>query len=238
MESDSSDDDNQLVISTFAAASSVLRNIESSLQLFIESEEDDNNDQQKQRLPNKKRDFDTAYNNIKLQYFNGVSSIYSEGDFETRFRIPRSIFVRIYHVLRGKCCFVRKYNPITQTWGIQPLVRVVSCFKKLVYGDSDDRVDDSLQLSRSSVFYSFKEFCRLIVENFGPQYLNRCPNDSEKERCLEKMKCRGFPGCFASWDCKHFQWNNCPVHQAGQHLGMYVCFFSNLFLCIETNIFR
>ena len=113
MESDSSDDDNQLVITTFAAASAAMQNIESSLQLFIESDKDDNNKQQKQRLPNKKRDFDTAYNNIKLQYFNSVSSLYSEGDFEKQFRIPRFVFERIYHVLRGKCCFVRKYNSVS-----------------------------------------------------------------------------------------------------------------------------
>ena len=107
------------------------------------------------------------------------------------------------------------------TWGIHPLVRVVSCFKKLVYGESNDRVDDSLQLSETAVSKLFKQFCRLIVENFGAQYLNRCPDNSEKERCLEKMKRRGFPGCFASWDCNHFQWANCPVKLAGKHLGKY-----------------
>jgi hypothetical protein len=30
---------------------------------------------------------------------------------------------------------------------------------------------------------------------------------------------RGFPGAFASWDCKHFKWKNCPVRLAGQHKG-------------------
>jgi Plant transposon protein len=26
----------------------------------------------------------------------------------------------------------------------------------------------------------------------------------------------GWPGAFASWDCKHFEWENCPVRLAGQ----------------------
>ena len=33
------------------------------------------------------------------------------------------------------------------------------------------------------------------------------------------MKRRGFPGCFASWDCKHYFWKNCPVRLAGSHKG-------------------
>ena len=33
------------------------------------------------------------------------------------------------------------------------------------------------------------------------------------------MKKRGFPGCFGSWDCKHFLWRNCPTRLAGQYKG-------------------
>ena len=56
--------------------------------------------------------------------------------------------------------------------------------------------------------------------------------DSDKERCQGKMESRGFPGCFASWDCKHFRWNACPVRLAGQHLGKFVCLFLFLFSTI------
>ena len=33
------------------------------------------------------------------------------------------------------------------------------------------------------------------------------------------MEEKGFPGCLASWDCKHFNWKNCPVRLSGQHSG-------------------
>ena len=33
------------------------------------------------------------------------------------------------------------------------------------------------------------------------------------------MKKRGFPGCFGSWDCKHFLWRNFPTRLAGQYKG-------------------
>ena len=33
------------------------------------------------------------------------------------------------------------------------------------------------------------------------------------------MQRKGFPGCIASWDCKHFDWKNCPLRLAGQFQG-------------------
>ena len=114
---------------------------------------------------------------------------------------------------------------MTRSYGIYPLVRVVACFRRLVYGDSYDREDKNLQILSTEVWRIFKIFCRLIVEEFGEQYINRCPTEAEKERCTSMMCSRGFPGCFASWDCKHFRWATCPTRLAGQHLGEY----SNLF---------
>jgi len=34
----------------------------------------------------------------------------------------------------------------------------------------------------------------------------------EKEHIMKIMEHCGFPGGFVSWDCKHFNWKNCPVH--------------------------
>ncbi|KAG7345428.1 plant transposon protein [Nitzschia inconspicua] len=54
---------------------------------------------------------------------------------------------------------------------------------------------------------------------FGDEYLNRTPTVAERNRILKHNKTRGFPGLFASWDCKHFVWDNCPVALQGQHKG-------------------
>ena len=89
----------------------------------------------------------------------------------------------------------------------------------LLYGDCSDCSDEYLQMSETVASKIFKEFCRLIVDKFGAEYLNRCPTDAEKEEVLSLMKCRGFPSCFALWDCKHFNWEKCPIQLAGQHKG-------------------
>ena len=127
-DSDSSDEDHQVVVSTFAATSEALRNIESSIQLFFNSDDEEEDDERKIRVQDKKRDFDAAYNHIQLQYFNGVESIYTEADFENRFRVPRSIFQQIYTTIHGNGLFVRKYDPVKNRYGIHPLVRFVTCF--------------------------------------------------------------------------------------------------------------
>jgi hypothetical protein len=43
------------------------------------------------KAPNKQRDFEAAYQKLKRQYFNGTDSVYDEGDFARRFRMPRQI---------------------------------------------------------------------------------------------------------------------------------------------------
>ena len=144
------------------------------------------------------------------QYFSGNDSVYNEVDFERRFGVPRVIFNQIFNSLQGEGCFTRKYNCAGRA-GIFPLVRLVACFRKLVSGDCDDRMDEMLQMSETAMNFTFKEFFSLMIRKFGEKYLNRCPTAEEKERCLKTLAGRGFPGMFASWDCKHFVWRNCPT---------------------------
>ena len=73
-------------------------------------------------------------------------------------------------------------------------------------------------MSESATSESLKLFCGLVVEKFSG-YLNKCPTATDKTRVLELMERREFPGCFTSWDCKHYFWENCPVALAGQYKG-------------------
>jgi hypothetical protein len=103
--------------------------------------------------------------------------------------------------------------------GIHPLVQLTACIRRLAYGDSADRNDKNLEMAESTINKSFKEFAELMKSEFGSQYLNHCPSATEIERSTAINAGRGFPGMFASWDCKHFSWKNCPIALAGQHKG-------------------
>jgi hypothetical protein len=103
-------------------------------------------------------------------------------DFERRFCMPRSVFNRIHEALVQEEVdpFVQKYCSLTKKPGISPLCHLVACLRKICYGDADDREDEYLQLSETSMNESTKALTRLMVEKFESQYLNRCPSEAEK----------------------------------------------------------
>lgn len=87
----------------------------------------------------------------------------------------------------------------------------------LVSGNAGDLMDQYFKVGETTAREILGDFCDLVITFFGNDYLNRCPSEAEKVDILELMKLRGFPGAFASWDCKHFVWKNCPTGLAGQH---------------------
>lgn len=170
------------------------------------------------KRPNKSRDFLAAHQQTIKFYFSGRDSVYSEADFERRFRMPRLVFNRIHDELMGVDPFTQKKDA-TNKLGISPLVKLVACCRHIAYGDAYDRDDENLQLSESVLASVTKDFCKLIIEKFGQQYLNRTPTVEERKAISSVMTQKGFPGCLGSWDCKHFNWKNCPMRLAGQHKG-------------------
>ena len=171
------------------------------------SEEDEDNQiityrgSQNGRRKNKPRDFPAAYAKVVKDYFNGADSTYDENDFERRFRVPRAVFDKIHDKLMGQHPFVGPLKDAVGKPGIYPLVRLVACFRHLAYGDAYDREDEGFYLSEDSVRTSVQAFCHLMAKHF-PEHLNRCPTRLEKEHILAVNATRGFPGAFASWDCK------------------------------------
>jgi Plant transposon protein len=103
---------------------------------------------------------------------------------------------------------------------IHPLVRLTAVFRTLAYGSAFDSQDENPECSTTTVVNdAIKSFCKLMIKHFGKQYLIRTPTQQERRRILKRNEERGFPGCFASWDCKHFVWDKCPVAKQGQHKG-------------------
>jgi Plant transposon protein len=81
------------------------------------------------------------------------------------------------------------------------------------------REDENLRIGQSTLQEIVRDFADLIVKEFGKDFLNSCPNKEEREALSRINGGRGFRGMLASWDCKHFQWQNCPMRWAGQHQG-------------------
>lgn len=216
-----SDDDEAAAAAVVAAAAAWMQDVE---------DEEEEERRRRRKVPrrhggsrrgkgrNLKRDFAGAHERVVNHYFRGEASFYNEETFERRFRCPRVVVDRVWQALEGCDPFILKRQKGTSEPGIRPLVRFVACMRMLAYGDCADRLDEGLQMSESASRDSLKDFCRLVVEKFDG-YLNKCPSAEHKTKVLELMGRRGFPGCFASWDCKHYFWQNCPLALAGQYKG-------------------
>ncbi|KAG7367252.1 plant transposon protein [Nitzschia inconspicua] len=123
-----------------------------------------------------KRDFEAAYKRLCEQYFNGDESLYTAQQFKRRYRVSPSIFEKVYQQLLGKGVFRRpdKLDACGRK-GIHPLVRMTAAFRVLAYGCGADREDENLSIGESTVHDAVKSFCKLLIQEFGDEYLNRTP---------------------------------------------------------------
>jgi len=200
------------------------RNLSSLLSEFLSDSDDEERPKwggsQKGKSANVPRDFAGAYQRLVNQCFKGDESLYTEAQFRRRFRVSSAMFQRAYEGVHGKKPFFPAgKKDATGRRGIHPLVRLTAVFRMLAYGTCADSQDEQFQISETSADNALKSFCRIMIAEFGDEYLNRTPTAIEKARILKKSKEQGFPGCFASWDCKHFVWDKCPVALQGQHKG-------------------
>jgi len=129
--------------------------------------------------------------------------------------VPRSVFLRIYHAVKGRSFFAQRINATARPQA-HPLQKVVAAFRVIAYGETPDRTYEYVRLSASTIAMSIRELLRFIVEEFGPAYL-RPPTPAELERILERNAQRGLPGCMGSLDCTHWESLKCPKAFAGMY---------------------
>ncbi|XP_020271943.1 uncharacterized protein LOC109847109 [Asparagus officinalis] len=118
---------------------------------------------------------------------------YGANLFRRRFRMHRSLFLRIVEVVREHDnFFVQKMDGVSKL-GLSTLQKVTSAFRMLAYGTSADSTDEYVRISESTAIVCLKRFYRAIVEVYGDEYL-RTPNVDDVARLLQKGKERGRHG--------------------------------------------
>ena len=75
--------------------------------------------------------------------------------------------------------------------------------------------DDCAEMSNLSET-THREFFKEFVEHWSvhkyPNLVQAPTTQAEFERCQAPYKAAGFDGCFASVDCVHIAWDNCPFY--------------------------
>jgi len=163
------------------------------------------------KAPNKPRNFQRAKDILYKQYFRGETSTFAETDFEQCFLMPREVFMKVKDAVIGEGLFRESGKA-----GIDPLVRLTACLRKMAYGTSSDIPDEKFEISESIINRDFITMCQIVKDKLGG-YLNSKPTLEVVAQVQAVNAGRGFPGIFASWDCKHFPWIMCPMALQGQH---------------------
>jgi len=169
------------------------------------------------RRGNKRRDFAAGVHAILRDYVGagGLLPIYDDRDFETRFRVIRAVFRRVYLAVKDEPFFQQRINE-TGKLQAHPLQKVVAAFRVIAYGEAADGADEYVRLSRTVIAKSTKLLMEFIVKRWGPTYLRR-PNQDELNTIMERNKERGMPGCMGSLDFCHWEWHQCPTGMAGAY---------------------
>ncbi|XP_024972712.1 uncharacterized protein LOC112511324 [Cynara cardunculus var. scolymus] len=141
------------------------------------------------------RDRENADRILFNDYFS-ENHRFPESMFRRRFRMSRTLFVRILDVVQSHDNYFLQRRDGCGKFGLSCYQKVTAVFRMLSYGVAADATDEYVKIGESTVLEAFKRFCRAIVEVFGERYL-RTPNANDVARLLQVGEQRGFPGMLA-----------------------------------------
>ncbi|XP_047335771.1 uncharacterized protein LOC124939333 [Impatiens glandulifera] len=136
--------------------------------------------------------------NIEIADYNPV---YNETMFRRRYRMSRSLFIRIVDAVKDHDRYFQQRWDNTGKLGLSPIQKITAAFRMLAYGVPADATNEYIRIGESTAIESMKRFCRAMVEIFSEQYLRR-PTSNDISRLLYVGQKRGFPGMLGSLDCR------------------------------------
>ncbi|XP_047977459.1 putative nuclease HARBI1 [Salvia hispanica] len=156
-----------------------------------------------------------AHDRLFADYF-AEEPRYPADVFRRRFRMRRSLFLRIVNALSARYPEFRLQRDAAGKPGLSPLQKCTVAIRQLAYGGSADMFDEYLQCGETTGNECLKNFCQGVREIFGEHYL-RSPDAADCQFLLDwHWRTHGFPGMLGSIDCMHWQWKNCPTAWRGQ----------------------
>ena len=167
------------------------------------------------KAPNTERDRHDMHQWMMRDYFSDMP-VYGARSFRRRYRMRRSLFLSILKaVCERDAYFVQKWDAAGLV-GLSPHQKITAALRMLGYGVCADATDEYSCTSEATAMESMKRFCVAIRQEYEAHHL-RQPTQGDFERQFAINRERGFPGMFASLDCMHYQWKNCPVAWQGDY---------------------
>ena len=158
-----------------------------------------------------------GHERLYRDYF-AKSPTYPPNLFRRRFRMNRSLFVRIISNMEVYDPYFVQKNDAIGNIGLSPIQKMTTAIRMLTYGVASYVVDDYVRIDKSTAIESLQRFVSAIVAIYSDEYL-RSPNSADIARLLAIGERRGFPGMLGSIDCMHWRWKNCPTTWKGMYSG-------------------
>jgi hypothetical protein len=118
--------------------------------------------------------------------------LYNSKIFRRRFRMRRSLFLRIVDALGEWSPFFKLRYDATNRPGLSPIQKCTAAIRQLGTGSTADEFDEYIKIGESTAVECLKFFVKGVNEIFGDEYLRR-PTVQDLEHLLEKMSVMGSP---------------------------------------------
>jgi hypothetical protein len=152
-------------------------------------------------------------NQMYLDYF-ADPPIWGPSFFRRRYRMRRSLFNTILERVCARDAYFVQRRDACGLIGLSSRQKITAALRMLSLGVCADSMDDYCRTSESTAMECMKRFCVAVRAEFGDHHM-RQPTRADFEKQLSINAQRGFPGMFASLDCMHYLWKNCPVAWQG-----------------------
>uniref|UniRef100_A0A0D3AT07 DDE Tnp4 domain-containing protein n=1 Tax=Brassica oleracea var. oleracea TaxID=109376 RepID=A0A0D3AT07_BRAOL len=136
--------------------------------------------------------------------------------FRRRFRMNKSLFLRIVNRLTTNIPYFQQGKDCTGRSSLTPLQKCTAAIRQLAYGGAADSLDEYVRLAETTARKCLHNFTAGIISLFGDEYLRR-PTHEDLQRLLYIGEQCGFPGIVGSIDCMHWEWKNCPIAWKGMY---------------------
>jgi hypothetical protein len=113
---------------------------------------------------------EAAHDDLFACYFSD-KPIYTDEMFRWRFRMNRSLFLRIVEALEKWSSYFTKRTDCMGRDGPSPLQKRIAAIRMLAYGTPVDELDENLKSTQSTTLEILGKFAKGIIEVFGEEYL-------------------------------------------------------------------
>lgn len=162
------------------------------------------------RAPNCKIGREAAGKRLKQCYFHNAieinedagqrGSLFTEAEFERRFRLPRNVYERVRKGVLEVDPFFREGRDCVGYASSTTDQKIVAAMRQMSLGVPVDGLVEIMRISESLILESRRRFTTVIIAKFELEFLRR-PLAEDARDILQRHAKLGFPGSFGSLDC-------------------------------------